>query len=81
MTNSERFWKTKKNREKCVDRDFLIDEGSKKISDEPKMWYNASPGTMRGREALLKTDEYDIVWKDYVKNGPLRYLCITIERK
>lgn len=80
LTNSERYWKPKKNREECIDKDFLIDEDSI-ISGKPKEWNRASSGTMKGREAPLKTDEYEIVWEDYVKDKSLRYLCITIERK
>ena len=77
LTNSSLFWKSSRDYQKCCDHDFRIHEDKGRFGGRMS-WDGASEGTMKGREESLRTDEYKIIWKDYLDEPKFRYLPIRI---
>jgi len=79
LTNSHLFWK-KRDCGRCCDRAFRIHEG-RRIGGEMRWADNTSAGTMKGREAVLETDQYEIVWNRFKEEPDFRYTAIRVDSR
>ncbi len=79
LTNSSLYWTSKRDHSNCFDEAFRIHEEKRTFGGKIMMWSDAaSKGTMKGRERPLHTEQYDIVWKDYLDDPKFRYLSVKI---